>query len=153
MPIAIEFFVGHAYAILFLWVLVEQFGLPVPSIPLLLTAGTLSATHRIHFTSALLAVSWTSPRSPTLRFSSSASPGVRCTPPAFRLTITRIRRMRAEVTGASLSVCAAMGGNVRPTAGRCNADGQALRCRHAPALGAGDSGVTGSGRFLFRRPA
>jgi membrane protein DedA with SNARE-associated domain/rhodanese-related sulfurtransferase len=56
MPIAIEFFVGHAYAILFLWVLVEQLGLPVPSIPLLLTAGTLSATHRVHFTSALLAV-------------------------------------------------------------------------------------------------
>jgi membrane protein DedA with SNARE-associated domain/rhodanese-related sulfurtransferase len=56
MPIAIEFFVGHAYAILFLWVLVEQMGLPVPSIPLLLTAGTLSATHRVHFSSALIAV-------------------------------------------------------------------------------------------------
>jgi membrane protein DedA with SNARE-associated domain/rhodanese-related sulfurtransferase len=56
MPIAIEFFVGHAYAILFLWVLVEQLGLPVPSIPLLLTAGTLSATHRVHFTTALVAV-------------------------------------------------------------------------------------------------
>jgi membrane protein DedA with SNARE-associated domain/rhodanese-related sulfurtransferase len=56
MPIAIEFFVGHAYAILFLWVLVEQLGVPVPSIPLLLTAGTLSATHRVHFTTGLLAV-------------------------------------------------------------------------------------------------
>ena len=56
MPIAIEFFVGHAYAILFLWVLVEQLGMPVPSIPLLLTAGTLSATHRVTFTTALLAV-------------------------------------------------------------------------------------------------
>jgi len=56
MPIAIEFFVGHAYAILFLWVLVEQFGIPIPSIPLLLTAGTLSATHRVNATSALLAV-------------------------------------------------------------------------------------------------
>jgi membrane protein DedA with SNARE-associated domain/rhodanese-related sulfurtransferase len=56
MPIAIEFFVGHAYAILFLWVLVEQLGLPIPSIPLLLTAGTLSATHRVHFSTALLAV-------------------------------------------------------------------------------------------------
>jgi membrane protein DedA with SNARE-associated domain/rhodanese-related sulfurtransferase len=56
MPIAIEFFVGHAYAILFLWVLVEQLGMPVPSIPLLLTAGTLSATHRVSAFSALLAV-------------------------------------------------------------------------------------------------
>jgi membrane protein DedA with SNARE-associated domain/rhodanese-related sulfurtransferase len=56
MPIAIEFFVDHAYAILFLWVLVEQLGMPVPSIPLLLTAGTLSATHRVSAFSALLAV-------------------------------------------------------------------------------------------------
>ena len=56
MPIAIEFFVGHAYAILFLWVLVEQLGIPIPSVPLLLTAGTLSATHRVSAFSALLAV-------------------------------------------------------------------------------------------------
>jgi len=56
MPIAIEFFVGHAYAILFLWVLGEQLGVPIPSIPLLLTAGTLSATHRVSASSALLAV-------------------------------------------------------------------------------------------------
>jgi membrane protein DedA with SNARE-associated domain/rhodanese-related sulfurtransferase len=56
MPIAIEFFVGHAYAVLFLWVLVEQFGMPIPSIPLLLTAGTLSATHRISAVTALVAV-------------------------------------------------------------------------------------------------
>src|ERR1035438_4791339 len=56
MPIAIEFFVRHAYAILFLWVLVEQLGIPIPSVPLLLTAGTLSATHRISAFSALLAV-------------------------------------------------------------------------------------------------
>lgn len=56
MPIATEFFVGHAYAILFLWVMVEQLGLPVPSIPILLTAGTLSATHRISAVPALLTV-------------------------------------------------------------------------------------------------
>jgi membrane protein DedA with SNARE-associated domain/rhodanese-related sulfurtransferase len=56
MPIAIEFFVSHAYAILFLWVLGEQLGLPTPSIPLLLTAGTLSATHRISAMTALFVV-------------------------------------------------------------------------------------------------
>lgn len=56
MPIAVEFFVAHAYAILFAWVLVEQLGIPVPSVPLLLTAGTLSATHRLHVFSALAAV-------------------------------------------------------------------------------------------------
>jgi membrane protein DedA with SNARE-associated domain/rhodanese-related sulfurtransferase len=56
MPIAIDFFVGHAYAILFLWVLIEQLGVPVPSIPLLLAAGTLSATHRVSAPMAVIAV-------------------------------------------------------------------------------------------------
>jgi membrane protein DedA with SNARE-associated domain/rhodanese-related sulfurtransferase len=56
MPIAITFFVDHAYAILFGWVLVEQLGIPIPSIPLLLTAGTLSATHRISAPMALAVV-------------------------------------------------------------------------------------------------
>lgn len=56
MPIALAFFVHYAYLILFLWVLVEQIGVPVPSIPVLLTAGTLSATHKIHHSYALLAV-------------------------------------------------------------------------------------------------
>lgn len=56
MPIAIELFVKYAYLILFVWVLVEQLGVPVPSIPLLLTAGTLSATHRMSAFVALLCV-------------------------------------------------------------------------------------------------
>jgi membrane protein DedA with SNARE-associated domain/rhodanese-related sulfurtransferase len=56
MPIALVFFVHYAYLILFLWVLVEQLGIPIPSIPVLLTAGTLSATHRVSALSALLAV-------------------------------------------------------------------------------------------------
>jgi membrane protein DedA with SNARE-associated domain/rhodanese-related sulfurtransferase len=56
MPIAVEFFVAHAYAILFVWVLVEQLGVPVPSIPLMLTAGTLSATHRLNVGESLLFV-------------------------------------------------------------------------------------------------
>ncbi len=56
MPIALAFFVHYAYGILFLWVLVEQLGIPIPSIPVLLTAGTLSATHRLHASYALLVV-------------------------------------------------------------------------------------------------
>jgi membrane protein DedA with SNARE-associated domain/rhodanese-related sulfurtransferase len=56
MPFAIEIFVKYAYLILFLWVLVEQLGIPIPSIPLLLTAGTLSATHRMSEIAALFCV-------------------------------------------------------------------------------------------------
>jgi membrane protein DedA with SNARE-associated domain/rhodanese-related sulfurtransferase len=34
--------------VLFGWVLVEQAGLPIPSVPLMLAAGTMSAAHKIH---------------------------------------------------------------------------------------------------------
>ena len=54
MHTAIDFLLRHLYATLFLWVLAEQIGLPTPSIPVLLTAGTLSAAHRLHSSYALL---------------------------------------------------------------------------------------------------
>jgi membrane protein DedA with SNARE-associated domain/rhodanese-related sulfurtransferase len=47
MPIALDFFVRYAYTVIFLWVLTEQLGIPVPSTPILLAAGTLTATHQI----------------------------------------------------------------------------------------------------------
>jgi membrane protein DedA with SNARE-associated domain/rhodanese-related sulfurtransferase len=56
MPIALVFFVHYAYLIIFLWVLVEQIGIPIPSIPVLLTAGTLSATHRVSHVYVVLSV-------------------------------------------------------------------------------------------------
>jgi membrane protein DedA with SNARE-associated domain/rhodanese-related sulfurtransferase len=56
MPIALGLFVKYAYLILFVWVLVEQLGLPIPSIPLLLTAGTLSAAHKLSASAALVCV-------------------------------------------------------------------------------------------------
>jgi membrane protein DedA with SNARE-associated domain/rhodanese-related sulfurtransferase len=40
-------FLRHAYSVLFGWVLVEQAGLPIPSVPLMLAAGTMSAAHKI----------------------------------------------------------------------------------------------------------
>ena len=47
MPIALDFFVHYGYLIVFLWVLTEQLGIPIPSTPLLLTAGTLTATRSL----------------------------------------------------------------------------------------------------------
>lgn len=54
MPIALDFFVRYAYLLIFLWVLTEQLGIPVPSTPVLLMAGTLTATHKIHLELVLL---------------------------------------------------------------------------------------------------
>lgn len=56
MPVAINFFLKYGYLILFLWVLVEQLGVPVPSVPILLTAGTLTATHKMNLPLVLLAI-------------------------------------------------------------------------------------------------
>ncbi|HTV09855.1 MAG TPA: VTT domain-containing protein [Candidatus Aquilonibacter sp.] len=40
-------FLRHAYAVMFGWVLVEQGGVPIPSVPLMLAAGTMSAAHEL----------------------------------------------------------------------------------------------------------
>lgn len=48
MPVALDFFLHYAYPILFGWIAAEQIGLPIPSAPLLLTAGTLTATHQLN---------------------------------------------------------------------------------------------------------
>jgi membrane protein DedA with SNARE-associated domain/rhodanese-related sulfurtransferase len=45
----------YGYLLLFAWVLVEQFGIPLPAAPVLLAAGALSAEHELSFAFALLA--------------------------------------------------------------------------------------------------
>jgi membrane protein DedA with SNARE-associated domain len=49
----IAFVERHGYVILFCWVFAEQGAIPVPSIPLLLAAGSLARTGRLSFTAAL----------------------------------------------------------------------------------------------------
>ncbi|HEX5233910.1 MAG TPA: VTT domain-containing protein [Silvibacterium sp.] len=56
MPVALDFFLKYGYLVLFVWVLVEQLGVPIPSVPLLLTAGTLTATHKLNLPLVLTAV-------------------------------------------------------------------------------------------------
>jgi membrane protein DedA with SNARE-associated domain len=51
---ALEFLVRHGYLVLPCWVFVEQMGVPVPTIPLLLAAGTLAGTGRMNFAVAIL---------------------------------------------------------------------------------------------------
>jgi membrane protein DedA with SNARE-associated domain/rhodanese-related sulfurtransferase len=46
---------AYGYLLLFAWVLVAQFGIPLPATPVLLAAGVLSAAHELSFPLALLA--------------------------------------------------------------------------------------------------
>ena len=50
----LQFVVRYGYALLFLWVLVEQGGLPIPAAPLLVAAGALAAQGRMYFALAAL---------------------------------------------------------------------------------------------------
>lgn len=48
MENTIQFLIHHGYVVLFLWVILEQGGLPIPSVPVLLAAGALSGTGQMH---------------------------------------------------------------------------------------------------------
>ena len=53
MKATVEFLVRHGYAVLFVWVLLEQIGLPLPSVPLLLAAGALAGANRMNIWAVL----------------------------------------------------------------------------------------------------
>lgn len=54
MHSTLEFLVVHGYAVLLIWVFLEQAGMPLPSIPLLLASGALGGMHRLNFGVSLL---------------------------------------------------------------------------------------------------
>jgi membrane protein DedA with SNARE-associated domain len=54
MTEVLQFVIRYGYALLFVWVLVEQGGLPIPAAPLLLAAGALAAQGRMHLALAVV---------------------------------------------------------------------------------------------------
>ncbi len=54
MSETLEFIVRHGYSVLFVWMAVEQLGLPIPAIPLLLAAGALAGAGRLSLALVLL---------------------------------------------------------------------------------------------------
>ena len=55
MALPTHILLTYGYVLLFIWVLVEQLGIPLPATPVLLAAGALSAEHQISFGLALAA--------------------------------------------------------------------------------------------------
>ena len=53
MSESVEFLIRHGYAVVFGWVLAEQIGLPIPAVPVLLAAGALAGTGKLHLGLAL----------------------------------------------------------------------------------------------------
>lgn len=58
MDFPLHILVTHGYLLLFVWVLTEQLGVPVPASPVLLAAGALTAEGRLGFALSFLAA-WT----------------------------------------------------------------------------------------------
>jgi membrane protein DedA with SNARE-associated domain len=50
----LDFLMRHGYVVLLGWVFLEQAGLPVPSLPLLLAAGALAGAGKLNFAACLL---------------------------------------------------------------------------------------------------
>jgi membrane protein DedA with SNARE-associated domain/rhodanese-related sulfurtransferase len=55
MSLPTQILLAYGYLLLFAWVLVEQFGIPLPATPVLLAAGALSADQKVSFLAALVA--------------------------------------------------------------------------------------------------
>jgi membrane protein DedA with SNARE-associated domain len=53
MKSTLEFVLRHGYSVLFVWVFLEQAGMPVPSIPILLAAGALAGQGRLNLAVAV----------------------------------------------------------------------------------------------------
>jgi membrane protein DedA with SNARE-associated domain/rhodanese-related sulfurtransferase len=53
MALPIQVLLSYGYALVFVWILIEQLGIPLPATPVLLAAGALSAEHKITFATAL----------------------------------------------------------------------------------------------------
>ena len=49
MTNVVPFLIEHGYAVLFIWVLAETMGLPIPSVPLLITVGALAGGGQLNF--------------------------------------------------------------------------------------------------------
>jgi membrane protein DedA with SNARE-associated domain len=49
----VQFLIRHGYLLLFAWVLVEQLGLPIPALPLLLAAGALAGSGKMNLAVAV----------------------------------------------------------------------------------------------------
>lgn len=56
MHATIEFLSRHGYSLLIAWVFAEQLGLPIPSVPVLLSAGALAGTGRLGWGTSLFCV-------------------------------------------------------------------------------------------------
>lgn len=77
MNSTLEFLVRHGYVVLLGWVFIEQLGLPIPSVPLLLASGALAGMHRMNFFLALAIAIFASVCADSLWYQLGRTKGIR----------------------------------------------------------------------------
>jgi len=73
----LEFLLRHGYWVLFLWVFLEQLGMPVPSAPVLLAAGALAGAGKMSFALSIAIPACASILSDTIWFETGRRRGTR----------------------------------------------------------------------------
>jgi|TARA_Y100000310_G_scaffold322399_1_gene381436 membrane protein DedA with SNARE-associated domain len=56
MAESLQFLISYGYVVLFVWVMLDQVGLPLPAVPLLLAAGALAGTGQLSFLAVVVTV-------------------------------------------------------------------------------------------------
>ena len=54
MPELLEFLVRYGYVLIFFWILLDQIGLPLPTGPILLTAGAMAGQQQLEFSTIIV---------------------------------------------------------------------------------------------------
>src|SRR6201986_936976 len=98
LPI-LDFLMRHGYAVLLGWVFLEQAGLPVPSMPLLLAAGALAGAGKLNLALCLLACVFASLAADTIWYALGRKKGIRIVQWLCRISLepdSCVRRTEGE---------------------------------------------------------
>ncbi|MFI5092928.1 MAG: VTT domain-containing protein [Candidatus Acidiferrum sp.] len=83
----LEFLLHHGYIVLLAWVFVEQSGVPVPSLPLLLAAGALAGSHQLNLFTSLLIVTFAAVSADSLWYQLGRHKGIKVLQFLCKITI------------------------------------------------------------------
>lgn len=104
----IEFLIHHGYAVLFVFVLAEQLGLPIPAVPVLLAMGALIGQGHFAFPAALLMATLAAVAADTVWFEAGRLRGTGIIGLLCRLSLepdSCARRTTEIFSGSALAPC------------------------------------------------
>ncbi|MHB8500497.1 MAG: VTT domain-containing protein [Candidatus Acidiferrales bacterium] len=83
----VEFLLHHGYIVLLAWVFIEQAGVPIPSLPLLLAAGALAGSHQLNLFASLFVVAFAAVSADSLWYQLGRRKGIKVLQFLCKITI------------------------------------------------------------------